>query len=299
MSACSNAAGKATLPAVSIHPLHSPPAWLVDPLDKVLFRWKYLAQTCANIIGFSASYCTVPQRRLNLILSATRSYSVTDIPSPRHGPQTREHIRSCPRHALTTTHRTPTRSKSSTSGQQAVKSVLHPHSPQKSVLLVWCVSFLVSFSCSMRLTVPSRPKRSAKISQRRHLHGRAYGSPSNSRSRTDKRPWRSCPQPRRSSSRLSRVRGRPTPLCIRLSIVLEPPRDRKKEKNIKHSGNVTFDEILDIARTMKSKSLSKDLAGGAKEILGTAQSIGCTVDGRPPHDIIDGINSGEIEVPDE
>ena len=81
--------------------------------------------------------------------------------------------------------------------------------------------------------------------------------------------------------------------------VVEPPRDRKKEKNIKHSGNVSLDEIFDIARTMRSKSLSKDLAGGAKEILGTAQSVGCTVDGRPPHDVIDAINNGEIEVPDE
>ena len=79
----------------------------------------------------------------------------------------------------------------------------------------------------------------------------------------------------------------------------EPPRDRKKEKNIKHSGNITFDEVLDIARTMRSKSLAKNLANGAKEILGTAQSIGCTIDGRPPHDIIDDINSGEIEVPEE
>ncbi|KAB0403957.1 hypothetical protein E2I00_008026 [Balaenoptera physalus] len=27
----------------------------------------------------------------------------------------------------------------------------------------------------------------------------------------------------------------------------EPPRDRKKQKNIKHSGNITFDEIVSIA----------------------------------------------------
>ena len=79
----------------------------------------------------------------------------------------------------------------------------------------------------------------------------------------------------------------------------EPPRDRKKEKNIKHSGNIPFDEIVDIARTMKSKSLAKELSGCVKEILGTAQSVGCTVDGQPPHDVIDQINSGEIEVPDE
>lgn len=79
----------------------------------------------------------------------------------------------------------------------------------------------------------------------------------------------------------------------------EPPRDRKKEKNIKHSGNIAFDEIVDIARTMRSKSLAKTLANGCKEILGTAQSVGCTIDGKPPHDIIEAIDAGEIEVPDE
>jgi len=36
-----------------------------------------------------------------------------------------------------------------------------------------------------------------------------------------------------------------------------------------------------------------------KEILGTAQSVGCTVEGQPPHDVIDAINAGEIEIPDE
>lgn len=84
-----------------------------------------------------------------------------------------------------------------------------------------------------------------------------------------------------------------------IHIVTEPPRDRKKEKNIKHSGNITLDEIFDIARIMRSKSLAKTLANGAKEILGTAQSVGCTVDGQPPHDIIEAITAGDIEVPDE
>lgn len=50
---------------------------------------------------------------------------------------------------------------------------------------------------------------------------------------------------------------------------------------------------------MRSRSLAKNLSGVVKEMLGTAQSIGCTIDGQPPHDIIDGINSGDIEVPDE
>ena len=54
-----------------------------------------------------------------------------------------------------------------------------------------------------------------------------------------------------------------------------------------------------IARKMAGKSFAKNLAGGVKEILGTAQSVGCTVDGKPPHDIIEAIDAGEIVVPDE
>lgn len=79
----------------------------------------------------------------------------------------------------------------------------------------------------------------------------------------------------------------------------EPPRDRKKVKNIAHSGNIPMDEIINIARTMRYKSLAKELKGTVKEILGTCQSVGCTVDGQPPHDIIDGINEGEVEIPEE
>ena len=79
----------------------------------------------------------------------------------------------------------------------------------------------------------------------------------------------------------------------------EPPRDRKKEKNIKHSGNIALDEIIEIARTMRFKSLAKELSGTVKEILGTAQSVGCTIDGKPAHDVIDAINNGEIEIPEE
>ena len=54
----------------------------------------------------------------------------------------------------------------------------------------------------------------------------------------------------------------------------EPPRDRKKEKNIKHTKSIPFDEIVSIARIMRdsNKSLAKELKGTVKEILGTAFS---------------------------
>lgn len=80
---------------------------------------------------------------------------------------------------------------------------------------------------------------------------------------------------------------------------IEPPRDRKKQKNIKHNGNIPLEEIFQIARTMKAKSLAKELSGCVKEILGTCRSVACTVDGKTPQDVIDGINDGSVEVPDE
>lgn len=91
----------------------------------------------------------------------------------------------------------------------------------------------------------------------------------------------------------------PSASSLVIRALKEPPRDRKKEKNIKHAGNIPFDEIVEIARTMRFKSLAKDLKGTVKEILGTAQSVGCTIDGQPAHDVIDQINNEEIEVPDE
>lgn len=56
---------------------------------------------------------------------------------------------------------------------------------------------------------------------------------------------------------------------------------------------------MNIARTMRPRSMARGMEGTCKEILGTAQSVGCTVDGRPPHDIITDINNEAIEVPHE
>lgn len=40
---------------------------------------------------------------------------------------------------------------------------------------------------------------------------------------------------------------------------------------VKHNGNVTFDEIVNIGRTMRPRSMARTLAGTLKEILGSAQ----------------------------
>ncbi|KAL9936729.1 hypothetical protein V8E36_004797 [Tilletia maclaganii] len=91
----------------------------------------------------------------------------------------------------------------------------------------------------------------------------------------------------------------PSASSLVIRALKEPPRDRKKEKNIKHGGNIPLDEIIEIARTMRGRSFAKNLAGVVKEILGTAQSVGCTVDKKPPHDVIEAIDEGEIEIPEE
>merc|ERR1719460_1956629 len=59
----------------------------------------------------------------------------------------------------------------------------------------------------------------------------------------------------------------------------EPVRDRKKVKNVVHNGNITLEQVIDIARAMRERSMAKTLAGTVKEILGTCNSIGCTVSG--------------------
>jgi len=78
----------------------------------------------------------------------------------------------------------------------------------------------------------------------------------------------------------------------------EPVRDRKKVKNVKHNGNLTLDQVIDIAKEMRERSCARKLTGTVKEILGTCNSIGCTVNGESPRDIQRGIDDGEIEIPE-
>ena len=90
----------------------------------------------------------------------------------------------------------------------------------------------------------------------------------------------------------------PTASSLIIRALKEPPRDRKKEKNIKHSKSVALEEIIEIARTIRYKSFSKELKGTVKEVLGTAYSVGCQVDGQPPKVILERIDNGEIDSKD-
>ena len=98
-------------------------------------------------------------------------------------------------------------------------------------------------------------------------------------------------------NRQAQVSVVPSASSLVIKALKEPLRDRKKEKNIKHSGNVALEDIIEIARTMRFKSLARELSGTVKEILGTAFSVGCTVDGQNPKDLCAAIDAGEVEIP--
>ncbi|KAM9695025.1 large ribosomal subunit protein uL11-like [Trichechus inunguis] len=99
-------------------------------------------------------------------------------------------------------------------------------------------------------------------------------------------------------NRQAQIEVVPSASALIIKDIKELPRDRKKQKNIKQSGNNTFDEIVSIACQMQHRSLIRELSGTINEILATAQSVGCSVDGHYPHDIIEDINCGAVECPD-
>lgn len=93
----------------------------------------------------------------------------------------------------------------------------------------------------------------------------------------------------------------PSATAMLIKELKEPPRDRKKVKNIKHSGNLPLDTIITVARTMRESGKgipSHKLQGTILEILGTCNAIGCTVDGKKPSDLQKEIKEGLVEVPE-
>lgn len=91
----------------------------------------------------------------------------------------------------------------------------------------------------------------------------------------------------------------PSAAALIIRALKEPARDRKKVKNIKHNGNLSFDEIVNVARSMRFRSCARTLTGTVLEILGTCVSVGCTVEGISPKDMQAKVKAGEQAVPDK
>ncbi len=66
----------------------------------------------------------------------------------------------------------------------------------------------------------------------------------------------------------------------------------RRRRTSSYNKSVSLDEIIDIARTMRFKSFSKELKGTVLEVLGTAFSVGCQVDGKSPRPCREAIAAG-------
>ncbi|GFP97139.1 60S ribosomal protein l12 [Phtheirospermum japonicum] len=85
-------------------------------------------------------------------------------------------------------------------------------------------------------------------------------------------------------NRQAKVTVVPSAAALVIKALKEPERDRKKVKNIKHNGNISLDDVIEIAKV---------------EILGTCVSVGCTVDGKDPKDLQQEILDGDVEIPQD
>jgi large subunit ribosomal protein L11 len=64
----------------------------------------------------------------------------------------------------------------------------------------------------------------------------------------------------------------------------------------KHTiGNLSFEQVIKIAKMKSESLLGKDLKNKTKEIIGTCRSIGVTVEGKKPKDILIAIQQGEFD----
>ena len=99
-------------------------------------------------------------------------------------------------------------------------------------------------------------------------------------------------------NRQAQIEVVPSAGALVIKALNEPERDRKKEKHIKHDGNLTLEQVYDIARVMRPRSMAVQFAGTVKEILGTCVSVGCTVEEKDPREVQQEIDDGEVVPPE-
>ena len=82
----------------------------------------------------------------------------------------------------------------------------------------------------------------------------------------------------------------------------EGARSIPKGQPLKHSGAISFENVIAIGKSLRFKSYAVKFAGTVCEILGTCQSIGCSVNYKgqtySPAEVIEKIHNDEIEIED-
>ncbi|MEM0026626.1 MAG: 50S ribosomal protein L11 [Ignisphaera sp.] len=79
-----------------------------------------------------------------------------------------------------------------------------------------------------------------------------------------------------------------TSLLLNMAKVSEPSGDPAHKK----IGNITLEDIIKVALLKKQELTAKSLKAAVKTILGSARTIGLTVDGKDPKELIAGLERG-------
>ena len=87
--------------------------------------------------------------------------------------------------------------------------------------------------------------------------------------------------------------GVPTTTSLLLKAVgaQEPSGDPQHKK----IGNLKMEQIIDVAIKKKPQLTAKTLKAAVKSILGTAKSIGITVEGKDPKDVVKEVDAGKYD----
>jgi len=88
----------------------------------------------------------------------------------------------------------------------------------------------------------------------------------------------------------------PTASALLIKALKEPPREKSKNKGDPgppHNGPLTSGDVIEIAKIMREKSMARTFQGTVKEILGTAVSLGCTIDGKSAKEQLLAVDRGE------
>ena len=84
----------------------------------------------------------------------------------------------------------------------------------------------------------------------------------------------------------------PTSALIKKELGLEKGSGDARKTKV---GNLTMEQVKKIADMKKDSLLGKDMKSRAKEIIGTCQSMGVTVEGKNPKDILKEIDEGKYD----
>ncbi|CAL5983058.1 Ribosomal_protein L12 [Hexamita inflata] len=92
----------------------------------------------------------------------------------------------------------------------------------------------------------------------------------------------------------------PTASSQVIKALAEGGRSVPKGQPVIHSGTITFENVIAIAKSLRFKSYANHFSGSVCEILGTCASVGCNVSYNSqvmkPAEAIEMIHNGEIKV---